>query len=956
MHKLVVDGYDLDLPVDFGILISKSVANIRDPQDRNSDWSKTITLPGTKTNRKAFTHLFELGTVIRNTTTTNFTPDFNPNLKAPAKHYKDEVLQISGFLRLINIVQVDYDTIDLECTLYSKVADLFSSISEKKLRDLDFTEFNHTLTVARITESWDTRVQKNGGNYPNFDASGNPIGEGYVYALIDDGSYVNYYGDTNVSQFYPALYKKQIVDKIFEAAGYEYTSDSWFNTTRFKRDIIPCPTGMGLGADDITARSFEAEAGTNQAITTWPVKVNFTTENSDPGGHYDNTNSQYEGSSNGEKHDFYFYCNATISGLTPALGYIAAWGVVVNSGVVAVGLTGGTADGLGNIAIDQTIVFSGISINDGDLVEIRLIQFSQGFTPLPSGAWTVTVNSGSLFYNAPIVLSWGLNNPVDFAAFFNDDTTQYAFLKSVFNEYNIYAEPDPDNETAIYLNPRDLFYRSTVKDWTNKLDQSQPLNITPMGELDANPYYFTHTRGEDGENKDYQAAYNRTYGDKKYFIQNDFIKTEKKIEVIFAPSQLNKADGYDKVLSLIDLVMDNGTGQLRSLYYGGLKTCNPYVIYDSPLMTGASTARTSYPLTLHIDDPDTPTIDMGFGMPYRYNLPAGSQYTNNNLFNAYWKNYLDEITDKNSKIVKGMFQISPADMEQLSFRDLYFFERSYFRLNEIVDYNPDVDLTECEFLLLTEGAGFTPETGESGSGGGDEFGDLFPDSQQPRGIDGSKLGQVALVVGRSNAGSGEQSLLVGDNISTAPATRINTALGSTNIEFMPGVEKSTVINSNDVQVDASGQFWIQNKKVNIFNPSDGDAMVFDSASDTWIPGSPGMTVASGLYTPDLDNVSNVDSSTAYECQWHQVGATVAVSGMIEIDNTTTGNLTSVSIELPVPSTINGFSQLGGTGVTPDLAGVCAGIRGNPSDNTASFRYRSVAGNYLFNFIFSYSIQ
>jgi hypothetical protein len=817
VHKLVVGGYDLDLPTDFGILLSKSVANIREPENRNSDWTKTITLPGTKINRKAFTHLFDLNTIIRNTTLTNFTPDFNPNLKATAKHYVDEVLQINGFLRLNNIIQVDNDTIDFECTLYSKVADLFSSITEAKLKDLDFSEFNHILSVARITESWDTQVQKNGGNYSNFDASGNPTGEGYVYALIDDGSYVNYYGDTNASQFYPALYKKQIVDKIFEAAGYSYTSDSWFDTARFKRDIVPCPTGMRLGADDILDKEFEATNASGQVITAWDTKVNFGTENFDTGNHYSTGASQYEGATDGEYHTFYAFVDGALTGMTPTENYQIYFKIYVNS--IAVGPAPailGQADGLGTQSFSKTLIFTNIPVNDGDLVELRLWRVEKTTPPPQVTSFTLTINSNSLFYNKYMAISWGNGNPVDFAAFFNDDTTQYEFLKSVFNEYNIYAEPDPDNEQTIYLNPRDLFYRSTVRDWTNKLDQSQPLNITPMGELDANPYYFTHTKGEDTENKDYQSAYNRVYGDKKYFVQNDFLKKEKKIEVIFAPTQLNKADGYDKVLSLIPLEMDNGTGQLRSLYYGGLKTCNSYLIYDAPTMSGSSTTKTEYPLTLHLDDPDAPTVDMNFGMPYRINLPAGTVYTNNNLFNAYWKTYLDEITDKNSKIVRGMFQISPADMELLSFRDLYFFERNYFRLNEIADYNPDNDLTECEFLLLTQGVGFTPETGESGGGGGDEFGDLFPFTEQRKGIDGSKLGQVGLVVGRDNGSNGEQTLIVGDQISTAIGSRINTALGSTEVIFGPGVQRATVINSTGVE-PATDELWIFSRKMEAAN-------------------------------------------------------------------------------------------------------------------------------------------
>ena len=92
--------------------------------------------------------------------------------------------------------------------------------------------------------------------------------------------------------------------------------------------------------------------------------------------------------------------------------------------------------------------------------------------------------------------------------------------------------------------------------------------------------------------------------------------------------------------------------------------------------------------------------------------------TNNNLYNAYWSKYIQEITDKDSKIVRGHFHLTPADMEKLSFRDLYFFDGNYFRLNKIEDYdpiNPSVNI--CEFLFLKTGQSFTATTGSVGGGG-----------------------------------------------------------------------------------------------------------------------------------------------------------------------------------------------------------------------------------------------
>lgn len=888
MDRLVCGGFNLDLPIDGGIQITKEIAEVREPGSRNSDWTKTFVLPGSKTNKKAFTFLFDLDYSIQNSTTTNFSPDFNPNLKAPAQLYVDEVLQISGFIRLNRINVVDNESIEFECTLHGALADVFTNIADKLLSELDFSEFNHTLTTARVTESWDTRIQKNGSNYDNFDVSGDPTGEGYLYCLIDDGSYVNYYGDTNASQFYPALYEKQIVDKILEGAGYTYTDDSFFHEVDFRRKIVPCPTGMQLGEADIDQRLFEAEVS---APSSMPIFVEFDQENFDTDSQYDPTTFQFT-SNYGGRFDFFFYCTGSFTGLTPSTDYIATFRLFKNGLPAVAGDVTFTTNGGGTGSMNQTVVYSNINVSVGDTIDIRFYQVR------PVGGSPVlfafpTINAGAKFYNGVVVTTWGVNNPVDFDAFFNDNTKQADFLKSVFIEYHLYVEPDPDNPTQLFIQTRDQFFRSTVRDWTKKRDLSQPLEIIPMGELDANPYYFKHADGEDDANKDYQAAYNRVYGDKKYLIQNDFIKNEKKIELIFAPSQVKKDPGYDKVLTYIPLNMDNGTGQLRSLYYGGAITCNPYSIYDSASMTGTATARTDYPFTAHIDSPTAPTLDLNFGMPALIGIPSGITYTNNNLFNRYWRRYIDEITDKDSKIVAGWFQLTPADMELFSFRDLYYFDRNYFRINKIEDYDPlNPGVFRCEFLFLSTAPDFVPSTGETGGGGSDEFGDFFPGGGDRRMPDGSQFNRPGLTLGRDHGTNGFQQLFVGDRIVSAPGARVNTVLGSDTI-YVGQAEKVTVIGSDNLDVSdaASGDFWVHQKEVDMRAPISGQALMYNGTK--WVPQTPGAASFSVI-------TYNIDSSDS--------PYTIAeAGGFVNVFADTSGG--SITVNLPTMSSFTGVINI-----------------------------------------------
>jgi hypothetical protein len=75
---------------------------------------------------------------------------------------------------------------------------------------------------------------------------------------------------------------------------------------------------------------------------------------------------------------------------------------------------------------------------------------------------------------------------------------------------------------------------------------------------------------------------------------------------------------------------------------------------------------------------------------------------------------------------------------------------------------------------------------------------------------------------------------------------------------------------------------------------------------------------SGVYTPDLTNGANVDSSVPYECQYMRVGNVVTVSGMVSINVTTFNTFpTYITMTLPIPSALSALEQCGGSALPND---------------------------------------
>lgn len=116
------------------------------------------------------------------------------------------------------------------------------------------------------------------------------------------------------------------------------------------------------------------------------------------------------------------------------------------------------------------------------------------------------------------------------------------------------------------------------------------------------------------------------------------------------------------------------------------------------------------------------------------------------------------------------------------------------------------------------------------------------------------------------------------------------------------------------------------------------------------------TTTSGIYTPALTNVANLDGSTAFECHYIRVGNEVFVSGKVSVDPTAPASLTQLGIGLPIASNIAAEENCGGVAFAADIAGQGAAIRGDAANNRAEMAW--IAGdvtNQAMHFSFAYRV-
>jgi hypothetical protein len=220
------------------------------------------------------------------------------------------------------------------------------------------------------------------------------------------------------------------------------------------------------------------------------------------------------------------------------------------------------------------------------------------------------------------------------------------------------------------------------------------MSIKPMSQLNARYYAYKYTPDSDYYNDNYLKKYGQSYGDNLYDSEFDYVKDTATTQIIFAPSVLRLHTGQDKYHSEIYKLSNNNTNEdpmdsvIRILIAKKITGVSSWHIKSGSNGTGSNLATlTSYGYAGHLNDPNTPTIDINFGVPKELQFPA-TTYPTDNLFNTYHLPYILEITDIESKLLSCKMYLNTLDIYNLDFSKYIWINGVLFRLNKVDGYNP----------------------------------------------------------------------------------------------------------------------------------------------------------------------------------------------------------------------------------------------------------------------------
>jgi hypothetical protein len=728
--EIIIEQQRLDLFEDIGAELNYAIDDIKDFSARNTNYSKTINVPGNANNNKIFGHIYNFTSGnnygISDPDEPNVGYNFDPTKQANCQIFVNKIQVFKGVLRLLEIT-IQNEVIEYQCAVFGELGGFASAIGNKLLNEPDmfghFSDaYDQVWTAENVVNSWT--------------ASGVASGLGIVYPLIDYGKCrhpANYSGnDWHLNAFRPAFFVHELIDKIIDFSGYTYTS-AFFDTPYFRSLIIPNNkanleqlTKDLLIVESTICVESGSDVGKTDLITfnLNPNIVLFTTAN---------------------------YATYTFGGTNGTLGKIklTGWLNLSSSGTFTVNLkksgttivTESFAPNVDNqnIPIDWIV---DVSLNANDTIQVQVI-----------------------FYTG---VAYSTLCPIDFKLAFESDYAQVGlategdlismgnclpkgiqqkdFFASICRMFNLYVYEDPLLTTHLLIEPYIEFYRKGAGflkvndvgelllhgetgdatgllllsdpvaesiDWSNKVDYSKEISIKPMSELNARYYDYVYTEDDDYYNEAYRKKYNESYGDRKEDTGFQFAEDRTEVKVIFSPSVLTK-DANDTKLRANLFKESNGVEErkdnnIRIMIFKNV-SCLSYHIkhyYDpesgNPGNGNYGSARTTYGYAGHLDDPILPTIDINFGVPNEFYFTLLNPYPTANLFNSWWDEYLAEIINKDSKLLTCYLYLTVQDIYSLDFAQLIYIDGALWRLNKVVDFNPSIpQTTKCELLRVIE--------------------------------------------------------------------------------------------------------------------------------------------------------------------------------------------------------------------------------------------------------------
>ena len=665
MIELYIENQKVDVNQSFSTFLTMAIDDIKDFGAKNTTFSKTIIVPGTKNNNVLFGNIFNINSANDyNPAVKNTGINFNAAISAQAIIFADNLQVFKGIFRILEIV-IEDGVVDFECAVFGELGGFVSALGNHKLEELDMGIADQTYNETTISSSWNTIS-----------------GSGVYYPLIDYGQSSTNKVDFDFKTFRPALYVKQYLNKMVEASGYTWDFPM-LATSLFDRLIIP-NNAQKLYTNNTTA--FVAAPTSYNYTSADNVKMTISQTGSFTA---NGTNDQFTYGGASVVVNIVLYVAGQVNSIDPVLNTFTL-NLIKNSTIIS---TASVAITSTPEAFSLTLDVSNITLNTSDVLYVDAVG--------NIGDYDVTGGLFEIMLQTPGQVEVGYGDDIVINDTIPKGILQKDFFSSICKMFNLYVFEDYEFNKKLKVQPFVDFYNdASAVDWSLKVDRSSPMRVKPMSELNSRYYQYKYRSDNDYYNDNYRKKFNDDYGNFIYDSEYEFAKDTTAVDIIFASSPLVKLTSTDKIYTAIYKLSNENTKEDKMDSVIRIMQAKKLTVGSWALKNGATTlaSYTAYGYAGHLNDPTNPTFDINMGVPFElYYEPT--LYTSANLFNTYWSSYLAEITDKDSRLLTCTMKLNFKDVYQLDFSKLIWIDGVLYRINKIEDFNASSE-DVCKVQLL----------------------------------------------------------------------------------------------------------------------------------------------------------------------------------------------------------------------------------------------------------------
>ena len=548
----------LDLFDDEEIFISDNVTGLFDLGTLPADFTRQITVPGTKKNNAFFEHVYDIS--IQSPYL------FATNAKVPCYFDFGSFYLADGYMQLNKVNVIANKFIDsYEISIYGGLSSFARDINRYFLTDLtaSLSQFNHTASFNNISASWNGQLFSGSIVYP-FAEYGQKIQFTPEEAFfgIDSNE-----GALCVQDFKPSIRIKEVWDAIFETYGYTYSGSFWQqpwldNVYMICNNQLRYPVFDNIDLETYGLFRIAPISGSGQTNVTMSaaVELQFPWYNvqSNPQNNIGNNlvytldvTSRLRG-----ELALNFEVKSTGTGNGMPAFYLHVRDAVTNALVSTTALVNYnrymTQIQTYNSPQTRTQQFQLVTEFNTAQLPIGTYKFYLEYVNTVATNFQVILNPGNTLSNTYLeikkVNQGGDNLVMDIAANMPFGTTgikQVDFITGIQKKFNLVIYPNKVKPREFIVEEFNSWYtQGQIKDFNRYINLDKKIEFIPANNLAVNKLNFGDTLDGDYVSQQFSKANNREYG-KSYYVdtENFFSQGTFEVKTTFASSPLIYLEG-----------------------------------------------------------------------------------------------------------------------------------------------------------------------------------------------------------------------------------------------------------------------------------------------------------------------------------------------------------------------------------------------------------------------------